>query len=48
MFDPNAEALFRCRDGKWKLLEWVFGGTDSSLAVWLESHDAPAALNDAG
>ena len=29
------------------LLEWVFGGTDSSLGVWIESHRAPAALSDA-
>ena len=47
MFDPNGEALFKRQAGKWKLLEWVFGGTDSSLAVWIESHRAPAALNDA-
>jgi hypothetical protein len=47
MFDPNGEALFKRQTGKWKLLEWVFGGTDSSLSVWIESHKAPVALNDA-
>lgn len=43
-FDAEAEALLRREGGKWKLLEWRFGATDTEVDLWLEKYRMPRAL----
>lgn len=45
-FDGEGEALLRRDGGKWKLLEWRFGASDTEVPEWFEKYHAPAALND--
>lgn len=45
-FDAEAEALLRREEGKWKLLEWRFGATDTELELGLEKYRMPRALVD--
>ena len=44
MFDAEGEALLRREGGKWKLLEWRFGATDTEIDLWLEKYRFPRAL----
>jgi hypothetical protein len=44
MFDPQGEALLRLQDDGWKVVEWVFGGTDVASAEWGEKYDLPNSL----
>jgi hypothetical protein len=43
-FDGEGEALLKMTGGKWKLLEWRFGATDTEVDVWLERHKFPRGL----
>lgn len=43
-FDPMGEALLRRQDGKWKVLEWAFGGTDVPSAAWGDKYRMPKSL----
>ncbi len=47
MFDPTGEALLRRQgaSGPWRIIEWKFGGTDTALSAWVNSHGAPQSLN---
>ena len=45
-FGGEGEALLRRDGGKWKLLEWRFGASDTEVPEWLEKYHAPAALNN--
>ena len=43
-FDPQGEALLRKEDDEWKVLEWVFGGTDLASATWGDKYRFPKSL----
>ncbi len=43
-FDAEAEALLRREGGRWKLLEWRFGATDTEVDIWLEKYRMPKSL----
>lgn len=45
-FDGEGEALLRRTKGRWKLLEWRFGASDTEVPSWFEKHGAPPALNN--
>lgn len=45
-FDAEAEALLGRQEGKWKLLEWRFGATDTEIDIWREKYRMPKALLD--
>ncbi len=45
-FDGEGEALLHRSAGKWKLLEWRFGASDTEVPEWFEKYQAPSALND--
>lgn len=45
-FDAEAEALLGRQAGKWKLLEWRFGATDTEIDIWREKYRMPRALLD--
>lgn len=44
-FDAEGEALLRNDGGRWRLLEWRFGATDTEVDIWFAKYRAPAALN---
>ena len=44
MFDGSGEALLERKHGRWKILEWRFGHTDTEMAEWIRKHAAPKAL----
>ncbi len=44
MFEPLGEALLRREGDEWKVLEWVFGGTDSQSASWSGTYRFPKSL----
>lgn len=43
-FDPQGEALLRLEDDGWKVLEWVFGGTDVASVTWPDKYRFPKSL----
>ena len=43
-FDAEAETLLRRVNGKWKLLEWRFGASDTEVELWLQKYRMPKAL----
>ena len=43
-FDGEGEALLRRENGKWRLVKWRFGASDTELSMWLEELRAPASL----
>ena len=45
-FDGEGEGLLRRSGGRWKLLEWRFGASDTEVPEWLEKYRAPSALNN--
>lgn len=44
-FDGEGEALLRNEGGRWRVLEWRFGASDTEVPMWLKKYGAPAALN---
>ncbi len=44
MFDPLGEALLHRENNEWKMLEWVFGGTDSQSSGWSSTYRFPKSL----
>jgi len=44
MFDASGEALLERKRGRWKILEWRFGHTDTQMSEWIRKHAAPKAL----
>ena len=45
-FDEQGEALLKRLDGRWTVLEWRFGNTDTEMAEWIKEHKAPRGLVD--
>ncbi len=43
-FDPQGEALLRLEDDGWKVLEWVFGGTDVASVTWGDKYRFPQSI----
>jgi hypothetical protein len=43
-FDAEGEALLRRTGGKWKLLEWRFGATDTEVDLWAEKYRFPKSI----
>jgi hypothetical protein len=46
MFDESGEALLRRENGRWNVLEWRFGNTDTEMVAWIKKHRAPRALTE--
>ena len=44
MFDEAGEALLKRENGRWTVLEWSFGNTDTEMFEWIKEHGAPKAL----
>lgn len=44
MFGGLGEALLRRQYGKWRLLEWRFGATDTEIEVWRDNYRTPKGL----
>ena len=44
MFDGEGEALLRKKAGKWTLMEWRFGATDTEVMEWLKKYQIPKTI----
>lgn len=45
-FDPQGEALLQRNGDDWKVLEWVFGGTDVASVTWGDRYRFPKSILD--
>lgn len=43
-FDAMGEALLKQKNGRWSVVEWRFGATDTEVDLWRTKHRLPAAL----
>jgi hypothetical protein len=46
VFDSGGEALLQRSNGKWKLLKWRFGATDTELLDWIKEYGAPSGISN--
>ena len=44
MFEDWCCALFHRSKGKWKVIDWSWGGTDVSYDGWWDRHNAPRSI----
>ena len=44
VFDAMGEALLKQKGGRWSVVEWRFGATDTEVDLWRTKYRLPAAL----